>query len=429
MKEKPSAHNQHGKAAAANGPRIMTSDVAALLELAARLQRDNSRKKTLPGAQDSPFLSAEQVHEWFSREKYVCGEEIAEGGMARIYCAADLHLCRTVALKTLLDSKSPETISRFVYEAQITAQLQHPNIVTIYDAGIDKGTGFPFFTMELISGRSLLDIILGLRDHEQAVEKFRNISDRLSVFQKACDALAFAHSHQVVHQDVKPGNIMVGEYGQVYVIDWGIAQSSGKRPEPDPKTGRVGFIPSRLTSFHDVYGLNDTTNRSTFMGSPVHMAPEQFVNEEVVDARADIYGLGCTLFELTTLHTPFDGSLPAEELLAVKKRGDFRKAWDYNPELRHGLAEIIHKCLAPNVRNRYQTVPELQHDIAAYVQHRLQVDMPGKIYELQKLVAGIPAGEISAKARGELLDCLQRLENSTRFERGAAHGKREQTPG
>jgi len=273
-----------------------TANLQALLEVIARARREQTSQHkptaTTPGT-PLPFLQPDQVQQWFTKERYVIGESVAQGGMARIFCAADLHLCRTVALKTGLENSSAEDLSRFLFEAQITAQLQHPNIIPIYDMGLEKETCLPFFTMKYVSGRTALDIILGLRRNNPKIRhQFGGITERLTIFLKACDAIAYAHSLDVIHRDIKPANIMVGNHGEVYVIDWGIAQARNPDPGPDPATGRLRFNPNRINSYRDIYGLDQTMDQG-FLGSPVHMAPEQFINPEAVDERSDIYGLGC----------------------------------------------------------------------------------------------------------------------------------------
>jgi len=390
--------------------RFLTTDLEAFLELAGRMQRDYVRQKEEPGSSKSPYLTPEQIQEWFSRERYVCAEEIAEGGMAKIYCGADLHLCRTVALKTLLAELTAENVSRFVYEAQITAQLQHPSIVPIYDVGLDLHTERPFFTMQLISGRSLLDIILGVRKGLPEFDRFENMTERLHLFLKACDAIAFAHSRLVVHQDIKPSNIMIGDYGEVYVIDWGIAQSKAHKRSPDPETGEIDFDTPRLSSFHDVYSLDDTTNRSIFMGSPVHMAPEQFVDPETVDVRSDIYCLGCTLYELVAMHTPFDGLMKVEELLALKKRNEFIPVTEHLPQIQPALARVIHKCMEAQKDDRFQSVADLQTAVVDCIHRGVGLGAPSAIGSLAEYVDNLDDDKLSPQCRYEILSQIAAIE-------------------
>lgn len=402
------------------GRHFKTSDVASLLEIVARVQREHlhSEGAEEPGGGDPlpSQLTGDQLDEWFSKERYIYAEEIAEGGMAKIYCAADLQLCRTVALKMLLTAQSRENTSRFVYEAQVAGQLQHPNVVPIYDAGIDPHTGLPFIVMQLISGRSVLDIILGLRRNNPETRRFASLSERLGIFLKACDAIEYAHTHQVIHRDIKPSNIMVGDHGEVYVIDWGIAESKGSLPPPDPVTGKLKFGTARVSTFHDVYKLSDPGSDPTFMGSPVHMAPEQIVDPRKVDERTDIYGLGCTLYELVTLRTPFDGGIPLDQLLSAKKKAAYLPVSQYVPGTRRGLTEIIDRCMAPSRSNRYASVHALQSAIKKYMHDALRQGGPAELDELEELVRGLTPGEFPRKTKSEILKRIRALKRHCDFE-------------
>jgi len=388
--------------------RMATADVRALLEVVGRVQRDHLEKTNR--RQDlSASLSRGQLAEWFSKDRYVYAETIAEGGMARIYCAADLHLCRTVALKTLLEDQPPENVARFLYESQIAAQLQHPNVVPVYDTGLDEQTGRPFLVMKLIAGQSLLDIILGLRRHDNTVRRYSSLAERINIFLKVCDAISYAHAHNVVHRDIKPANVMVGEYGEVYVIDWGIAESRADLPPSDPETGRVAFGGDRVSTFHDVYRLSDPAADKSFMGSPVHMAPEQIASPDEIDHRSDVYGLGCTLYELITLNAPFSSRLSIDELYRAKCSGDFPPVWRYVPVARYGLADIVHRCMAPRKSRRFQKVTSLQNALKRHLQNAMKSKLPQRIDALAAWVNKIDPDCFDEKVKAELLDRLSKI--------------------
>ena len=387
---------------------MATADVRALLEIVGRVQHDHLQK-TERQVELSARLSRGQLAEWFSKDRYVYAEMIAEGGMARIYCAADLHLCRTVALKALLEDQPPENVARFLYESQIAAQLQHPNVVPVYDAGLDEQTGEPFLVMKLIAGQSLLDVILGLRRHEKDVRKYSSLAERINVFLKVCDAIGYAHDHNVIHRDIKPANIMVGDHGEVYVIDWGIAESHADLPPSDPDTGRVSFGGRRVSTFHDVYRLSDPASDKSFMGSPVHMAPEQVASPDAVDHRSDIYGLGCTLYELITLNAPFNSTMSIDELYRAKCEGEFPPVWEYVPSARYGLAEIVHRCMAPRKSRRFQKVASLQNALKRYLQNAMKSRTPQRIHALVSWVEKIDPEEFDDASKTELLRRLSRI--------------------
>jgi len=384
------------------------SRVRLVLELLGRAQRERVERARLEAQHIQPGLSLSELREWLNRERYVYAEPIAKGGMARIYCAADLHLCRTVALKTLLDNPSKEAIGRFLYEAQIAAQLQHPNVIPIYDVGLDPQTQLPFLVMKLVTGRTLLDIILGLRQKAPEMRRYANIAERIGIFLKVCDAIAYAHAHQVIHRDIKPASIMVGDYGEVYVIDWGIAESRGRVPPSDPDTGRLRFDRTRVSTFHDVYRLSDPGADKTFMGSPVHMAPEQIVDPDGIDERSDIYGLGCTLYELVTLRAPFRSTDSIDKLLQSKRVRDYPPAWKYTPSAKYGLSDIIDRCLAPCKSRRYKSVRSLQNALRRYLQRVIKSRVPSRLQAIEKWVQNLDAGEMAPSVRQELLKRLRR---------------------
>ncbi len=235
---------------------VSEADLHNLLSMLGRANRKENREMaarpaTIGKAADSPAapdsgtdnFSNDQFREWLTRERYVYAGEIGVGGMSRVFRAADLHLCRPVAMKILPEGSRPLDVCRFIHEAQVTSQLQHPNIVPIYDCGIDPLSNQPFFTMQMVErGHTFLDIIIGLRKRNAVIaRKFGKLSERISAFLKVGDALAYAHSRGVVHQDVKPANILVGEHGEVYLIDWGIAKVEEEKPSSDPDTGRIRF--------------------------------------------------------------------------------------------------------------------------------------------------------------------------------------------
>ncbi|EDY22081.1 serine/threonine protein kinase with FHA domain [Chthoniobacter flavus Ellin428] len=172
---------------------------------------------------------------------YSVGRTVAHGGMGVIKSAIESTLQREVAMKLIRDDSKPAAFDRFCQEAQVTAQLEHPNIVPVHELGVNKD-GKPFYTMKLVRGISLKRV-LELLDASDA-ETIRNwpLSALLTVFQKICDALAFAHSKGVIHRDLKPANIMLGEYGEALVMDWGLAKLLGReqhrsgkhKPQPEP---------------------------------------------------------------------------------------------------------------------------------------------------------------------------------------------------
>ncbi len=156
-------------------------------------------------------------------ERYRVLNEIARGGMGAVLRAADCDIRREVAVKYLLDQADDRKKARFVEEAQITGQLEHPNIVPIHELGVDAKKRL-FFSMKMVRGRSLQQVLSELRDFPRSAEKEYTLTRLLGIFVNVCHALAYAHSRGVVHRDLKPANIMIGDFGEVYVMDWGLAK-------------------------------------------------------------------------------------------------------------------------------------------------------------------------------------------------------------
>jgi len=276
-------------------------------------------------------------------ERYEEVEPIGEGGMGQVTAVWDGTLLREVALKQLKPQAGALT-ERFLREARITAQLEHPHIVPVYD--LDEGEE-PSFTMLRIRGASLADRL--------AEDPAPDRSWCLEVFLKVCDAMAYAHEHGVVHRDLKPDNVMVGRFGEVYVVDWGLAKRVG---EPDPE---------QLDAV--VSGASTHTRVGAVSGTPHYMAPEQAAGTEV-DERTDIYGLG------RLLATMLSG---APQLPPEAGATGVLPPWE--------LAAVIRRATAAAPADRYPTVLALQGDVRAYQEHR---PLPTLTYSVvRRVVKGV----------------------------------------
>src|SRR5580704_15177909 len=247
--------------------------------------------KTLERLRDAPDIPS------LEGTRYVLLNRIARGGMGVVYAAEDHQLRRRVALKVLdAPERNGELARRLVREAQVLASLEHPGIVSVHDVGTLQD-GRVFYTMKLVEG-------LRLDKHIQALP---SVPDRLRLFLRVCDAIAFAHARGVAHREIKPANIMIGPFGEVLVLDWGLAKILPQRTGPNDRADRA---PKDFTTTANRGGAAEhlavrehsaTTRHGTVMGTPGYMSPEQARGENHgVDERSDIFSLGAVLRFLVT---------------------------------------------------------------------------------------------------------------------------------
>ena len=292
---------------------------------------------------------------------YVKKETIGKGGMGEIVLCVEQNVRREVAMKRLLPTaaKHARQRARFVQEAQVTGQLEHPNIVPIHELGRDE-QGAIYFTMKLVKGRSLAEILTAARDGEVT----HSLGEMLQIFLKVCDGVAFAHSRGVIHRDLKPANIMVGDFGEVLVMDWGIARILGRDDIADEDTVQSNRQDASLPALHTMAG--------SVMGSPQYMPPEQAAGQiDKIDHRSDIYSLGAILYEILTLKRPFEGP-DARAIVTKVIEGNIQMPERRAPgrDIPRELSAVAMKCLARFRSKRYESVPELQRDVRLYLEGR-----------------------------------------------------------
>lgn len=307
-------------------------------------------------------LPTEFLHE----KKYDIGGVVAQGGMGAILNAKEATTERTVAMKVMLHAPSPEDMVRFISEAKLTAQLEHPNVVPVHELSVDENENV-FYTMKFVRGITLRKVLELLAEGAAPTVRKYPLGTLITVFQKVCDAVAFAHSKQVIHRDLKPENIMIGDYGEVLVMDWGLAKVL------DQAEGIQNAAPPDGI----VRGVNDpaasATMAGTVMGTPQYMSPEQARGEvDKLDARTDIYALGAILYHILVLHPPIAGDDAWEVVNRVAAgKIDPLPASQRFPHLPGGrvpdsLAAVVRQAMAFDPAARYVSVPELQKDIEAY---------------------------------------------------------------
>jgi serine/threonine protein kinase len=311
--------------------------------------------------------------EFLREKKYEIGNTIAQGGMGAVLNARELTIQRNVAMKVMLDGTVPDEVMRFVSEAKVTGQLEHPNIVPVHELGVDEKEQV-FYTMKYVRGitlRKVLDLLF--EEQKATIEKYP-LAQLLTVFQKVCDAIAFAHAKGVIHRDLKPENFMIGDYGEVLVMDWGLA----KVLDPTRNAAAAGNDGRSIIRTGVRAELAAAEKESgNVMGTPQYMAPEQaYGAHDQLDIRTDVYALGAILHHLLTLRPPIEGD-DAQEVLRKAAHGEWepaRKATAGKKRLPHlpggkvpdALSAVAQKAMANRAEDRYQNVPDFQADIEAY---------------------------------------------------------------
>lgn len=277
---------------------------------------------------------------------------IAAGGMGFIDLVHDRVLQRRAAMKRIHPhlQNDPRTMRMFVREAQVTGQLDHPNIVPVHELRSDS-EGRLFFTMKLVEGRTFSSII---RDLPEPLDH-ASLLGALDVIVRVCDALAFAHSRGVIHCDIKPANVMVGEFGEVYLMDWGVAlvrdaESPDARAVPDPEPG-------------------DGRPQPTLIGTPSHMSPEQAMGAlDTVDERSDVFAVGALIYQVITRRSPFG----ADSFWAIVLRAQlcsYTPIYDLVPEhiVPRALVRLVDRAMSAEPQDRPQNIVELKTELLRFM--------------------------------------------------------------
>jgi len=305
------------------------------------------------GLSDKALDRLRDAIDWpdLSGTRYEPIESIGQGGMATVFRVRDKSLDRDVALKVLrLPDTATDVSQRLLKEAHILADLEHPGIVPVHDIG-ELPDGRVFYVMKLVRGRRL----------DEFARESTDLADLLRVFERICEPVSYAHARGVIHRDLKPENVMVGEYGEVLVLDWGVAKFVGARE------GQHG----RLDAERDAQTDDSTNTRhGTVIGTPGYMAPEQARGAVAdVDSRADVYSLGAILTFLLGSNAPAP------------------------------LAAVCKKAMAEDPPERYESVDALRRDLALYQQRmpigayrESVIDRAGRLFSKHKTAILLIAG-------------------------------------
>ena len=317
---------------------------------------------------------------------YTDHELVSQGGEKQIFKVRDSRTDRIVAMAKPRASSTDMEKEEFLREARLTARLQHPNIMTIHDQGIDED-GMPFFTMEFVKGEDLKEMVERLSTPNAFHVSDQSRDRFLEIFTKICDAVAYAHSKGVVHLDIKPANIKVGPFGEVHLCDWGLSRILTH-----------GFDESLDDPAEDLPNsdlLNDLTASGTARGTPGFMAPEQADGTSDISKQSDIYSLGAVLYFLLTGRPPIRGE-NSKDIFTRTINGDIDPITKRDG-VPAGLKAVVMKALSNKPAERYPSVLKLREELDRYLAgFPTNAQKAGVIEQLQLLIRRRPARFIIA---------------------------------
>jgi tetratricopeptide (TPR) repeat protein len=337
------------------------------------------------------------------RSRYTLTRLHGEGGLGQVWVAHDNDLERDVAFKQIKPERAghPEVWRRFLKEAKITGQLEHPNIVPVYELGRAEEGKQPFYTMRLVRGQTLREAIAEYhrRRRKEGHEDPLARPKLLQAFVSVCQAINYAHSHGVIHRDLKPENVILGRFGEVVVLDWGLAKVVGQADESATLIGLSGDAGP------------DATQAGQALGTPAYMAPEQAEGRiDLIDRRTDIYGLGAILFEALTGQAPHRGAGTAELLRRIAQ-GETPLARSVEPAAPRALEAVCARAMARTPDARYESAAALAEDVQRWLadepvsayREPLRVRVVRKLRRYRGLVAAAAVVLVSVSAVSSVL--------------------------
>ncbi|MFO1032198.1 MAG: SUMF1/EgtB/PvdO family nonheme iron enzyme [Planctomycetota bacterium] len=330
-------------------------------------------------------------------ERYAIEGEIDRGGMGAILRTHDRQLNRRLAMKVLLEREPPrdelerqlahQLLGRFLEEAQVTSQLDHPGVVPVHELGLDQH-GKVYFTMRLVKGRTAREVFV--ESHGGSADW--PLTRALEIILRVCDTMSFAHDKGVLHRDLKPDNVMVGKFGEVYVMDWGLAKVRGQDDRRDLRIQpEAASLHSRVDSARQRDAERDERSSVVSMdgqklGTPSYMPPEQARSEEL-DERADVYAIGAMLYHLLTGRAPYTApgvKKPAYRILEDVAEGPPKAIEELQKGVPAELVAIVGKAMARERDGRYPTTAALAADLRAFLaMHAVSAYRTGALVELQ----------------------------------------------
>ena len=358
-------------------------------------------------------------------QRYTLTRLHAEGGTGRVWLARDSPLGREVALKELQPGESgdPDVWNRFLIEAKITGQLEHPGIVPVYELAQRTEDKQPFYTMRFLRGRTLTDTVRTYHRKRTAGDAGSlDLQELFRAFVSVCNAVAYAHSRGVIHRDLKGQNVVLGNFGEVIVLDWGLAKVMGEPTNSDARTPNASMgrkqdsVNTGWSQAHTVHGQ--------VMGTPSYISPEQAEGRlEEIDQRSDVYGLGAILYEILSDRPPFTGEKIHDVLRQVIEEEPIRPRQhvDTTPP---ALEAICLKALAEKPADRYPAAETLAQDVPALVSRRAGVGVPGLLERSNRPLAETTSNERHGRGGGRGGDRLFGVGSLTSDQRQSASASR-----